>query len=73
MKILIPWDNYSGWFEVDCWHCIWGVISTYEGYPDECCNCNGSGLVAFHKKSGCFAKWPGGPFLGKLSRKQRSL
>jgi hypothetical protein len=32
-------------------------------YPRECRNCNGTGRICVHLKSGVHALYPGGPFM----------
>ena len=39
-------------------------------FPEECENCGGSGSNWIHKKSGAIAAWPGGPFIGKLTKRE---
>lgn len=52
--------KHPAWDVIDCGCCNgiqWGV----EG-PRECDNCNASGVIYKHRKSGVTAQWPGGPF-----------
>lgn len=60
-----PWgDDYPEWERVDC-HCCAG-LTWHTGY--DCPYCAG-GFYAHHKPSGTLAQWPGGPLLGRTSRK----
>lgn len=56
-------DCKNGWFKVDC-GCSGGIQWGGEE-PIECNDCNGTGSITWHKKSGVFALYPGGPFQGK--------
>lgn len=61
-----PYSGFSGWRRVDCGCCAgikWGGE-----YPQEC-NCNG-GWIALHVKSGRFAAYPGGPFVGRQTDRE---
>jgi len=56
--------GYKGWWLIDCGCCgglRWGGDS-----PKECTSCRGDGFLAWHKKSGVLAEYPGGPFLGRV-------
>ena len=61
------------WERKTCVCCSgYGVVSDYgngEDFygPKECISCNGSGQVYISAK-GTVAQWPGGPFLGRLSK-----
>ncbi len=59
-------ESYPGWLEIDCGCC--GGIMWGGDYPRECDQCNGGGYLFLHQKSGVLAQWPGGPFLGKMSK-----
>lgn len=56
-------DMGNGWFRIDC-GCSGGIQWGGE-YPRECNDCEGNGFVCWHKKSGVFALYPGGPFRGR--------
>ena len=56
-------ELYPGWEEIDCGCCAgiqWGG-----DYPRECMDCEGTGRIFRHIKSGALALYPGGPFMGK--------
>ena len=59
----IPSEQYPGWEEIDCGCCAgleWGGVE-----PIECGRCQGTGVIFHHTKSGVFALYPGGPFIGR--------
>lgn len=59
--------NYKDWVWIDCGCCgglQWGGYS-----PRECDKCEGNGSLAWHKKSGVLALYPGGKFKGKEEQK----
>ena len=64
-----------GWKTEACSSCRGhGVVSVYsyndfEG-PGECSDCDGRGWNATHIKSGVIAAWPGGPFIGHLTKQE---
>ncbi len=64
-----PCKEYPGWQEEDCGCC--NGIEWGGEYPRECRDCGGSGIVFHHVKSGVLALYPGGPFLGRLSNKEK--
>jgi hypothetical protein len=56
--------GYPGWKWIDCGCCAgieWGGE-----HPVECRRCWGDGRLCLHKKSGAYALYPGGPFLGNM-------
>jgi len=62
------------WTEIKCHDCEGhGQRSSYtiDGGDfmgaDECGTCNGSGRI-FQSAGGVLAQWPGGPFVGRLSK-----
>ena len=60
----------DGWAEVDCGCCAgleWGGES-----PRECRDCGGRGFLCVHKHTGRIADYPGGPFRGRLSEKEKA-
>lgn len=62
-----PCEQYPGWEETDCGCC--NGIQWGGEYPTECPDCDGSGRLFHHTKSGVLALYPGGPFVGKLPNK----
>lgn len=52
--------QYPKWDEIDC-GCSGGLEWGGEE-PRECKRCGGNGIVYKHRKTGLFAKYPGGPF-----------
>jgi hypothetical protein len=63
-------EFHSGWIEEDCGCC--GGIEWGGESPVECRECNGGGIIYRHKKSGVYAMYPGGPFLGRVEKSKRS-
>lgn len=60
------------WEEVECWDCSgFGVVDRGCHDPDECRTCNGSGRVIRYKASGVYAKYQGGPLLGRDRKEKR--
>jgi hypothetical protein len=64
------------WKEISCYAC--GGHGQVSGYTmdgsdftgaEECDLCNGSGLV-FISKGGAIAQYPGGPFIGRLTKQE---
>ena len=65
----VPCQDNPGWTEDDCGCCNgieWGGM-----YPRECRSCGGGGAVFRHIKSGALALYPGGPFVGRLSKENQ--
>jgi hypothetical protein len=72
-------DPVKRWTELSCWGCSGhGQRSAYtiDGGDfmgaDECGTCNGSGRL-FRTDAGAVAQWPGGPFVGRLTRKELAI
>ena len=59
----------KGWIEKGC-SCAGGMRWSHIHGPVECSSCNGTGRYFIHLKSGVEALYPGGPFLGKLSKSE---
>lgn len=62
------------WKQKTCYGCGGhGMVSDYSGGdfngPKECECCNGSGRL-YVSFGGAIAQWPGGPFVGKLTKKE---
>jgi len=62
--------QYPGWQEIDC-GCCSGIEWGGE-YPRECRACGGGGFVYHHFSSGVLAQYPGGPLLGKTTKKEKA-
>ena len=67
------------WTDFDCWNCGGGGQCseyTIDGGDflgaGECRTCNGTGRL-FRTRAGVIAQFPGGPFVGRLSRKEAAL
>jgi len=68
----------EGWRTEKCSNCSeCGLISAYTFSgddflgADDCPDCGGKGFIYIHNKSGVITEWPGGPFLGRLSKEER--
>lgn len=65
----------TSWRKISCVNCCGaGMVADYGlGYdfygPKECNDCGGSGQISLSDK-GALAQYPGGPFLGRLSKKE---
>jgi len=54
------------WERVECWTCSgFGVVDRGYHDPDECPTCGGSGHIIRYTESGVYAKYQGGPLLGR--------
>ena len=67
------------WKEIKCWSCDGhGQVSSYAADGSdflgaaECGTCDGSGRL-FQSPRGSIARWPGGPFVGRLSKLELKL
>jgi hypothetical protein len=64
---------YENWYLATCYDCggkgLYHADCTFLG-PRECNTCDGNGKIWVHNKSGAMAKYPGGPFIGKLSKEE---
>lgn len=59
------------WKSVECWRCSgFGVVDRSYHNPDECSTCGGSGRVIVYTESGVYAKYPGGPLLGRAALRE---
>ncbi len=70
--------EYPGWNRITCGSCSghgqvgdYGMFGTDFNGPDECEACGGSGYIWEHLRSGSYAQWPGGPFLGRQPKPRR--
>ena len=59
----------KGWIEKNC-GCASGLQYSVGYEPKECDMCGGAGRYFLRLKSGVMAMYPGGPFLGKLSKQE---
>lgn len=66
-----PIEDYPGWLEEDCGCC--NGIQWGGEYPRECHSCKGHGAVFHHLVSGCFALYPGGPFIGSAGKNEGEI
>lgn len=61
------------WRKVVCSSCVLGVVGDYRNGdfygPKECNTCGGSGYNWISPK-GAIAMWPGGPFVGTMTKKE---
>lgn len=55
--------HYRGWYEIDC-GCS-GGLQWGGDTPRECKDCDGLGMLFWHKKSGVLALYPGGSLKGR--------
>lgn len=55
--------NYPNWYRIDC-GCSSGLQWGGE-QPITCSRCGGEGFLFWHKLSGVYADYPGGPLRGK--------
>ena len=56
------------WEVIDC-RCYRG-LRWHTEEPKECPDCDGTGNIYRHIKSGVLAAYPGGPFLGRETRNE---
>ena len=65
-------EIYPGWSRQECGSCGGhGIYDRSYHDPDECRTCGGSGHIWRHDQTGSYAKWPGGPFLGRDLKAER--
>lgn len=65
-------ETYPGWSRQECGSCDGhGIYDRSYHDPDECRSCNGSGYIWRHDRTGSYAQWPGGPFLGRDLKSER--
>ena len=58
------------WKRESCFGCGGhGLVMALGGEAAECDVCEGSGAV-YVSEGGAIAKWPGGPFVGKLTKEE---
>lgn len=62
-------DIYPAWSIIACDLCGGhGITAVYhDGSPEECRDCYGNGYVWLSPSRTRIAKWPGGPFIGRLT------
>ena len=60
-----PYAGRPGCLLVDCGFCNGIKWGAGDQPPIECDRCGGSGYITFHKASGSYALYPGGPFRGR--------
>lgn len=70
-------EQNPGWTTMKCGTCDGkGMVSGYTSFgtdfsgPEECCDCNNGEIYV--SPSGRLALYPGGPFVGSLTAKERA-
>lgn len=64
--VLADRRSTRAWESIECWNCGgFGLVRD----ADECATCGGSGRVIRYTESGVYAKYQGGPLLGRDARK----